>query len=116
MGIGSKISRFISIIGETWTNDSNLLVVQEDALEKLFVTDKRHSIKVRVPGANRDNVAFRVTARQVKPDIQGHSEVVNKKPGENIEIPFNLRINNELSNEGYVPVQKFTGMYTGTAL
>jgi uncharacterized protein (TIGR02145 family) len=107
-GIGmARISVGISIdSGETWTNDSNLLVVQEDALEKLFVTDKCHSIKVRVPGGNRDNVAFRVNARQVKPDIQGYSEVVNKKPGESIEIPFNLRINNELSNEGYVPVQK----------
>ena len=37
-GIGmARISVGISIdSGETWTNDSNLLVVQEDALEKLL--------------------------------------------------------------------------------
>jgi formylglycine-generating enzyme len=100
--------------GKTWAPSPNPLIVLNNGLNRIFTCGVASSIAVRVLGADRPGVVFRITARQYAPVVAGNPKltyyaknlITDSTPGSAAAIPLKLRLANSTGIRGYNAVDK----------
>jgi formylglycine-generating enzyme required for sulfatase activity len=100
--------------GKTWDPLPDPLVILKDALSPTFITGKKVTFTVRVPGGDTPGVAFKMTAQQAAPLIKGNPKmnlvggITVLTPGQNISVVFGVKLATDTlsTGNGFCSLQK----------
>ncbi len=98
--------------GNTWAPSPNPLIVLDNGIVTPSQCGTKGRVKLRVLGADRQNVVFRITGRQYKPVISGAPQRVTMgvfgtlTPGNSCEVTLKCNLDNVAQGQGFAPVAK----------
>jgi formylglycine-generating enzyme required for sulfatase activity len=105
-----------------WVPVSDSFIVLDSGLSSLIQCGTAGKVKLRVLGQDRPGVAFRITAQQWQPTIEGNPNLVVQGgilttlvPGASCSVNLQCSLNNAAQGLGFAPIAKVWWDAFGTA-